>query len=362
MTLSTQDRFPKEMYDGEGKFSLELYMQYMKSCNDLANQIAHASEVSLIEHKLLVLVDLQGLYLNLINWLGLRKFTLESGLILSRFAIFLIQRAITKIQDKLLAEAGDGSVLFEDLVNLVYKKSHESIKITKSVIKLEPRVELFFAPAPFEELESNLINQASGGSFAAKMHLNALRQGTIVLGGNNRRDYRFYDDFVQCLRRDPLVTRVERGFFNFYVGKDGINFIDEKEVDIRIAISAVDCCNNYDSDSICIVSSDQDFLALQGRCKKSGLRAYQAVCAKSISGQNIGKKIRGLGANFLELQIDPTWPLLVITEASAPLAIYRISEVELNGLCSLHNEMNEFQITPLLKPSGEVTLKMHRPL
>lgn len=357
-----QDRFPDEMFDEEGKFSLDLYMQYVKNCNDLANQIADVAEVSLIEHRLLVLVDLQGLYLGLIKWFGLRGFKLESGLILSRFAIFLIQSAIAKIQDRHLAEAGDGSVLFEDLVSLAYKKKHGSINSIRSVVKFEPKVELFYAPAPLDELEKHLVDWASEGSFAAKMHLADLRQGTIAASGKERRDYRFYDNFVECLRRDPLVTRVERGFFNFYAGKDGISFIDEKEVDVRIAISAVDCCHSFDSESICIISSDQDFLALQGRCKKSGVRAYQAVCEKSISGQNIGKKIKDLGENFLELKIDPTWPLLSVTEACAPLGIYRISEAELNGLCRLHNDLNEVQITPLLKPNGEMTLRMHRPL
>ncbi len=47
-------------------------------------------------HKVLVLVDLQGIYLSLHKWLRERDFPIEGGLVLSRLAFFQIYDVLSR--------------------------------------------------------------------------------------------------------------------------------------------------------------------------------------------------------------------------------------------------------------------------
>jgi hypothetical protein len=361
MDFSLRDIVPEGAFDKAGKFSLDRYMENARRCNALAEQIAGTKDVSVVQHRVLLLVDLQGVYLALVGWLKERGFALESGLIISRFTIFLLESVIDSITSDVIAEVGAGAISFEKLVQLVSKKQSEQINSTKCVVKLEPAIELFYAPAPLDRIAWHLRKEAKNGSFAAQQQLARVREGVIQLHGEER-DYRFYEDFVENLKHDPLVTRSERGFVNFFVGPKGLQFFDEKEVDIKVAIRAVDACAENEVESVCIVSSDQDFIPLHERCGRSGVRTYQADVAKFAKPKNVGRKIKELGADFIPTGVDPEWPLKAILEAFAPFAIYRISMEEFEGLCRLHNGLNEVQLSPHPLEGGGMGIRMHRPL
>lgn len=352
--------FPEASFDDDGHFSLDRHMAHARTCTQLAEQASKSEGGAVVEHRILVLVDLQGLYLALVDWVKDRDFVLESGLIISRFAIFLLSSIIDSIKADAIAAAGEGAIAFDDLVDLISKKGSEHIGKVSKVVKIEPRIELFYAPAPLADIEWQLRKKAKNGSWSVRQHLDSVTRGVLHLHGTER-DYRFYESFVDCLKHDPFITRSEQGFFNFYVGANGLQFIDEKEVDIRIAIRAVDACSDQEAESLCIVSSDQDFVPLHDRCSRSGVRTYQADAAKFTKPEKVGRRIRGLGERFISTEVNPDWPLRAILGAVQPFAIYTISDQELEGLCQLHNSLNDVKLAPHPLESGGTGLKMYRP-
>lgn len=354
-----KDTAPKEALDSNGEFSFDLFKDYLAQCEELASRITQASDVSLVDHKVIALVDLQGVYLAMTNWFKERKIPLASGLIISRLAFFLLEATISEIKRQALAEVGDGFVDFDDLVKLVSKKKTDDVRAMKGVVKVVPSIELFYAPAPLSKIEWLLKKEAKNGSSRAARNLNDLQKGIVNFPWGSR-DYSVYDHFVSCLKQNPSVTRSEEGFFNFFVGRNGLQFFDEKEVDIRIAVRAMDVCADYQADSLCIISSDQDFGPLHERWKGSGTKTFQADVAKFASQQKVGRKIKELGAGFIETAINPDWPLRVIVEASRP-AMYALAVDEFEALCSLHNAMNEVKIAPHQTEGGGMSIKMYRP-
>lgn len=352
--------FPKASFEEDGRFSIARHMAHARSCNEIAEKAARSPGITLVEHRTLILVDLQGLYLALIDWVKARDFPLESGLIISRFAIFLLSSAIDAIKADVMTSIGESAITFEDVADLVSKEKVDNLDNITKIVKIEPRIELFYAPAPLDDIEWQLRKRARSGSWSAREHLDSVRRGVLHLHGTER-DYRFYDSFVDCLKHDPFVTRSEQGFFNFYVGSSGLQFIDEKEVDIRIAIRAVDACTEHEVESLCIVSSDQDFVPLHERCSKSGVRTYQADAAKFTTPEKVGRRIRGLGERFIPTEVNPDWPLRAILGAVHPFAVYAISDQEFEGLCQLHNGLNDVKLAPHPLAGGGMGIRMYRP-
>jgi len=361
MPLNIKDNLPKEAFDQDGNYSSELHMKYGHECRSLADRISGASDVKTEIYRTLVLVDLQGVYLNLVEWLDEHQFSLESGLIISRFAMLLLNEVIQATSASRLTDLAEPTILYDDLVDLIAKKEFGKIESIKHVLKIEPKIELFYAPAPLADIKWQLRKKARNGSRSANHQLDDIQDGIIQLRGT-KRDYFYYDDFVNYLKHDPLVSRAEQGFFNFFVGADGLQFIDEKEVDIRMAIRAVDACVDYEADAICIVSSDQDFVPLHDRCRRSGVKTYQADVGKFATPEKVGRKLRELGASFIPTSVNPEWPIRLILEAVAPLALYSLSIEELEGLCRIHNALNEVKLSPQPMEGGGMGLKMYRPL
>jgi hypothetical protein len=181
----------------------------------------------------------------------------------------------------------------------------------------------------------------------------------IELHGKER-DYKANDDFIAKLRANPEYSRSEQGFFCHNVGPNGLRYFGEKEVDTRIVMRAMDVLYNYEADVVCVVSSDQDFLPLSNKAPEFGVKFYQADLAKFGLLDNVGRKIKELGANFLPGRIDPRWPLRVIAEASSfddynSNALYMLDEDELRSLCEMHNEMNKIKIAPNFGSDGNVS-------
>lgn len=358
-TFDFKESAPKEALDPNGEFSFDLLMKYLTQCSELAERIARANDVSLVEHRVIALVDLQGVYLATTNWFKERNIPLDGGMVISRLAFFLIESAINEVKRRTLVGAGSGFVDFDDLVDLVSKRKVERLKGIKGVLRTIPEIELFYAPAPLSDIEWQLKKEAKSGSSEAARQLVDLQRGILNFQWGSR-DYSVYDQFVSCLKTNPAVTRSEEGFFSFRVEKGRLKFFDEKEVDIRIAVRAMDACADYQADSLCIISSDQDFGPLHKRWRDSGIRTFQADVAKFTSQHKVGRKIKELGAGFIETSISPDWPLRIIVEASRP-AMYALSFEEFEALCSLHNALNEVKISPHQTDSGAMSIKMYRP-
>lgn len=234
-------------------------------------------------------------------------------------------------------------------------------------MKFSPQFDLFYAPAPHKDIEWKLRKEARSGNFNLERLVKNAGKGVIEVYGNER-DYNAYDDFIAKLKANPQYSRSEQGFFCYYVGPKGLSSFSEKEVDTRIVIRAMDALYNYEADVICVVSSDQDFLPLSKKASEFGVSFYQADLAKFNLEHSVGRKIKELGSKFLKGQIDPSWPLKVICEASSSevpksSALYEIDEEELRTLCQMHNEMNDFHIAPNFSSDGTISgLVLSKPL
>ena len=238
----------------------------------------------------------------------------------------------------------------------------------RHVVDIKTSIELFYAPVPLAAIEWQLKKHARTGSAEARRQLDDIRNGLLKPHGDAR-DYTHYDDFIQCMKRSSAVSGWEEGFFNFYVGSLGLKSFDEKEVDTRIVIRAVDACVDYEADSICIISSDQDFVPLHERGDRSGVRTYQADVSKFATPDRVGRRIRNLGDRFIPVGIDPLWPMRAVCEAcghdpfnGVPVDNHiseKISRREFSALCQLHNEMNDdYQLEPTVTADGVSSIKV----
>lgn len=334
----------------------------------IAQQALERVGSKLETHNLLVLVDLQGIYLGLHKWLSEREFPIDGGLVLSRLAFFQIHDVFERIKAKALKNF-DGPVLdFESLLVEVEQAGPGGlIKISpgSTYLRVVPQFELFYAPAPLDKIEWQLRLKAKSGSVEAQNQLDKVKEG-ILKHRYFERDYAAYDDFVSKLKANPEYSKSEEGFFNFYVGPNGLKVLDEKEVDTRIVIRAMDAFYNYEADSLCIVSSDQDFMPVHTKAREFGIQSYQADLAKFKPDDKIAQKFRDLGSSFLRGQINPEWPLRIIVEATSEPDMghqqwYMLAENELNAICEMHNDMNEFHLSLNVRPDGSATLNISKP-
>lgn len=337
-----------------------------------ANLAIERSESKLETHKLLILVDLQGMYLALHKWLSEQGFPIDDGLILSRFAYLQIRAAVAEITKRIARSRPTVTKDYNELVaavkvNFVDGRPFlgEQLNAQKAVtyLDVQPSFELFHAPAPLEYIEWNLRRQAKEGSREAERQLEQLKKGVVERKGVFVRDYSAYDDFVACLTKNVEHSRTEKGFFTVYVGTNGLKTFDEKEVDTRIVMRAMDVFYKKEADSICIVSADQDFVPLHDRASEFGVLTFQADLKNFMKGDKVGRKLKELQGTFIEGYIDPEWPLGVLAEAISQANAghsqkYRVSEAELRALCNLHNSMNDFKFQLEVQTDG--SLKMTR--
>jgi len=346
----------------------ENWTKFQLAREAVAQQALEHVGAKLETHKLLVLVDLQGMFLGLHKWLTEQGFPIDGGLVLSRLAFFQIHDVFERIKAKTF-KSHDGPVLaFESLLGQIEQAGPEGlIKINPDTtyLRVVPQFELFYAPAPLDEIEWQLRLKAKSGSVEAQGQLNQIKAG-ILKHHYFERDYAAYEDFVSKLKANPEYSRSEKGFFNFYVGPNGLKVFDEKEVDTRIVIRAMDAFYNYEADTLCIVSSDQDFMPLHTKAREFGIQSYQADLAKFRSDDKVARKFKEFGSSFLRGQINPEWPLRIIIEATSEPDIghqqrYMLAENELNAICEMHNDMNEFHLSLDFLPDGKATLNISKP-
>lgn len=312
-------------------------------------------------HNVLILVDLNGIYLRLHEWLTESGMPILGGLILSRFAFFQIYDVYERIKRSVI-ELSDGEFAdFDEVTEDIRTTDSERISAPsqRTYLKFSPQFDLFYAPAPHKDIEWKLRKAAQSGGINLQRLVKMAEKGVIEVFGKER-DYKAYDDFIAKLKANPEYSRSEQGFFCHNVGPKGLNYFGEKEVDTRIVIRAMDVLYNHEADVICVASSDQDFLPLSNKASEFGVAFYQADLAKFHLQNNVGRKIKELGANFLPGRIDSTWPLKVILEASrseehnSP-AFYKIESEELKSLCDMHNKMNDFHVSLNFGLHGDVT-------
>ncbi len=255
---------------------------------------------------------------------------------------------------------------YENLLRQIEQAGNEgNVGMHPKYLKVVPQFELYYAPAPFKDIEWQLRGHSKSGSVEAQNQLNKLKAEILKHNLFGERDYFAYDDFVSKLKTNPEYSKSEEGFFSFYVGPKGLQHFDEKEVDTRIAVRTMDACYNYEVDSLCIVSSDQDFLPLHARAREFGIQSYQADLAKFQADDNIARKFKSLGSNFLYGQFKPIWPFKIIAEASnmgedIP-AFYTLTDNELAALCEMYNGMNDLHVSPHYMPDGTINLMFSKP-
>ncbi|WP_404291246.1 NYN domain-containing protein [Microvirga sp. RSM25] len=327
----------------------------------IADEIMKLDEINKITKNTLILIDLQGLYLSSIKWLNDNDFPIHDGRIPSRFALYLILDVISKIKNDMLSLSGKGAIDYQDLIKKIANREGDNINVSGAVMTNNFAIELFYAPSPLKDLKWELQKNKSSRNSEVSRQFADVSKGKVRFKSMDR-DYRVYADFISKLKREPLVVRSEEGFFNFQVDQNGIKFFDEKEVDIRIAIRAMEQCIDKKYDNVCIVSSDQDFFPLHARLKQTGIKTYHADAAKFSNHRNIGRKIKGMGANHITVDMDRAWPLRVITELVEP-ALYNVSKDELGALCRIFNSLdNNFEIHMFDNDDGTAGFSLYKPL
>lgn len=363
-------QYPPEACDENGQFSQERLIRYYNQCARAVKAFTQELNLAVDRHRVLMLVDLQGIYLGFTRWLAAQSFPIDSGMLPSRFAHYLLEAVARRIESRIVREF-DFSIVLNDLVRMAFR-NEEITRPIRHVVDVQTSIELFYAPVPLAEIEWRLNKEARKGSAQARRQLDDIRRGLLKPHGDAR-DYAHYDGFIQCMKRRSSVSRWEEGFFNFYVDKWlGLKSFDEKEVDTRIVMRAVDACNDYEADSICIISSDQDFVPLHERGEKSGVNTYQADASKFANPEKVGRRIRELGDRFIPVGINPEWPMRAVFEAcghdpfnGVPVDDHigkMISQREFSALCQLHNEMNdEYQLEPTETSDGERSVEVSMP-
>ena len=345
---------------------------------DKMRVVSHAMQAAkstVKPHNMLVLVDLQGVYLGLQEWLTEHNVPIDDGVLLASFAHLQLERTAQEISARVVRANQPSTFDLRALLESIeisyqngkaYLGKELKIATDATYLDISMKFELFYAPVMLDEMEWRLRGAAKRGSVTAREQLSKIEAGVVTRRGMFERNYTAYSDFVTQLEKSNFHSNTEKGFFNYYIGENGLTSFDEKEVDTRIVVRAMDALHYAEADTLCIVSSDQDFLPVHGRAVDFGINSLQVDLSKFTHQERVGKHIKALGQRFIQCGIDPLWPLQVLTKAiSAPelghFAEHNFSKAELDSLCALHNQYNEVQMELTEGVKGELSLKLFRP-
>lgn len=342
--------------------------------NALALALEHA-RAKVVEFRALGLVDLQGLYLQLYKVLTGINFPLESGLVIGKFAALQINEIFREIPLIVQRKYGQKVGILKDLIDEIrietingksYLKQAPKVLQDGIYVDVQPSFEVFYALPDMSKIAWHLRREANKGSAVAKSQLRAIESG-ILRTKHFERNYKHFPEFVNLVKGDEYCNGSEEGFFSYMVNADGLNRFDEKEVDVRIALRAMESLYEKQTDALCIISSDQDFIPIKGKCDKHGVEFFQADSSKFVDGEHVGKKIVDLSESFIRGTFKPEWPFTVLSEFIRPKSEcgsgrIGLTKNEVRALVSFHNMINEWKIEIVTSRDGKEELRISRPL
>lgn len=333
------------------------------------------SRSRVVDFKALALVDLQGIYLRLHEVLSGINFPIERGEVIGKLGLLQINEVFSGIARSVQKRCASNVGLLSDLhrqikVEVIDGRPRlaEELLVIQDGIYLDvyPSFEVFYAIPPLGDIKWRLEKEAKNGSREARSQLEKLGSGRVRTALFER-DYRYFGDFVETIKASSNCQGSQQGFFAFSVGSRGVERFDEKEVDARIAIRAMEALYEKQAEALCIVSSDQDFIPIKQKCEKFGVQFFQADAAKFMDGARVGRKIEDLSDNFIRGTLRPEWPLAVLCDFIEPgeggsYWLVGISASEARALASFHNAMNEYKLKISIDSDGRVSLVLSRPL
>ncbi len=273
------------------------------------------SQSTIKHHRLLILVDLQGMYLAFHKWLSQQQVPIDDGIIIGKFALLQIERTALEVANRIVKFQQQPALNLKSLFDSIdvsyvdgkaYTNNSPLVLKGGTYIDVSMSFEMFYAPVPIERIKGDLFREVrKSGSIEAKNQLRKIQSGIVTRKDVFERDYKVYDDFVSYLKESTHHSRSQEGFFGLHVDKNGLNYFDEKEVDIRIAIRTMDALYRNEADSICIISSDQDFMPLHSRADDFDVTSFQADLAKFMEDDKVGAQLKKLGDRFIQGGIEP---------------------------------------------------------
>lgn len=326
------------MSESSGRSTLDFTKMRTIPENDAekrALEICKPTSVPFEARKTVFLIDLFGIYHRVMEWMAHNDVPVSDAELPSSIAGHLLTDAMLKVRKHELEEFGAPGMDFDDLVRklCVYFEG-EAEPAPSRVNRIEIRWEFFFAPSPVGRITEKL--KSWGKKTPNRERL--LRQVSLgkVPTGFEVRDYSIYDSFIQELRNWLDAKLADPGFYGIHVNENVIS-LSEKEVDIRIAIRAMDIMAGNEADAICIVSSDQDYGPLHERIQDAGLRCYFADVAKFARRDNVGRKIRHL-ENTVTVGLSDKFFWRIIEEHVGSPQMLRLTNDQYSALYRIYRE------------------------
>lgn len=356
--------------------SSDSYSREFRARMKMVEMVAAQAGAKIVDVKILCLVDLQGIYLGLQRFFEKINFPIEGGSVMGKFAALQVNEMFSRIPAHFAKRCGPNvgmvgelmkQAVVEERGGRLYPASDISIEPGKHYLRVIPKFEIFYAQPPLDKIEWNLRKFAKAGNRAAISQLDAIKNGVLQRGLLFSRDYSYYQEFVDAIKLDASFNAEHKGFFSFRVSERGLDYFDEKEVDSRICIRAMQSLYEKESDVLCVISSDQDFLPLQEVCKKFDVQFFLADLAKFTSDDRVGRRLVEMEDAFLPGLFHPSWPLDIVSEALVSPGLVPESDClvltvnEALALAALHNSINDFHINININEDKVVGLSVSKP-
>lgn len=303
----------------------------------LARDYVASPSIRFARRKTVALIDLYGIYRGATQWMAKHAVPSTTAELPARIAGHLLWNAMSQVRDREEQELPFTGKDFDRLVgNFMITREGRNAPDADCVTELAMRWELFYAPSPLKQVEKKLMERRKDIP-DVDQKLEKLRTGVIDTQ-HERRDYRIYDDFIDELTRFLGARNQQPGFYNVIVKRQGV-CLDEKEVDIRLAIRAMDIMAGNEADAICIVSSDQDYMPLHERIRDAGLNTYHADVAKFDNPGNVGRRIQGMNDQAIRVAMTHDITGRLIGEFVGSPQTLNLTDAQYTALWRIHHEL-----------------------
>lgn len=328
--------FPDSWLDEHGVLSLDKMSTRKVMAEEAVAKIVDHPNVAFETRKTLFLVDVYGIFLRVTDWMRKNDIPVTTSDLPIRYAVELLMIAADGVRKRENGQLSIEGLDYDDLVNQIYTESHDESATITAVTRIQQGWELFFAPAPIEEIKHR-AERASKQNIVWEKFLTDAKQG-VVNTEHGRLDYRIYDDFTEGLAEFLGAKIAEKGFYRVHIDQHkGTVGLSEKEVDIRIAIRTMDFATSGEGAAICIVSSDQDYMPLHDRCKDSGISAYHSDVAKFDMHHNIGRRIKEMEHDHVLVSIEEEIHNGIIAEHLEPKGPLTLTSEQYSAIWQLQN-------------------------